>query len=304
MSCDDAEPPPTVLAIDQAVEAFEDAFCNRLEDCGCEGEWLPTHEQCVQQIENEILQLREAGQANDLTYDGACLGALLDRLDDRGCGQNPRDDDVEDACERPCYPYHGGRAIGQSCSDFGQFSDCAQGLRCSIEFCESDPCTGTCTDPCRRAAIGETCNDNPCVDDAYCAYDGTQFVCREAPGAGDACPEFDCGADLLCDPMTMVCLRLPGVDEPCLQGSCKEGLFCVTDPFDPTVQTCKAEGGVGDACMGHVQCESEYCPAGFCAKKPGKGDECFGVCEHGYDCDFETSTCVEATPDVCDDDPL
>ena len=276
MSCDEGEAPPTVLPIDDAVDAFVEAWCERLVECDCDVDFVPSPADCRAQVEAQIGGLQQVGNDGDLRYDGACLGAALDELDDRGCGPDVADGDDDDGCRRPCNAYHGTRTIGQSCEEFGNFSDCAQGLRCDIDECNGDTCTGTCRDPCARAGVGESCDEVQCVAEASCEWQETGSFCRRLPKVGDECP----------------------------QGACADGLFCANDPVDPTLRTCQAPAALGEACMGHPQCTSGYCPAGFCQELPGAGDDCFGVCRTGFDCDFETSTCVEAPPGVCRDNPL
>jgi hypothetical protein len=273
ISCD-GEDSPTVLPIDDAPDAFVEAWCDRLESCNCDSDSVPSQEECRADVELQIARIRDDGEDNSLIYDGTCLGAQIDRLDDRGC--DPYRPEADDECEPPCWPYHGTRVIGEGCKELGYFTNCAQGLVCEIETCDSGTCTGTCQTPCRRAGVGDSCDDVQCVDTALCIYEETGPVCR----------------------------RIPDVGDPCLQGECAEGSFCVVDPVDPTIQTCTAAAPLGEACMGHPQCESGYCPAGFCEELPGKGDPCFGRCAGDLECDFETNECVTAEPAICNDHPL
>jgi hypothetical protein len=272
--CDEGEdPPPTVLPIGDAADAFIESWCERLLDCDCPMGVI-TQADCRDQVEARIGGMRDIGEDSGLLYDGACLGATLDRLDDRGCGPYESDDD--DGCQQPCNSYHGTRGVGDSCQQFGNYSDCAQGLSCEYDETELEV-TMICRNPCARADVGESCDRINCVEGAWCEWqEAGGGVCRSLPKLGDECP----------------------------QNQCADGLFCVVDPVDPTISECRAPAPLGESCMGHVQCESHYCPAGFCQELPGAGDECFGVCGAGLDCDFETNKCVEATPAVCSDYPI
>lgn len=298
-SCDANEGEPTVLTIDNASSALAQAYCERFADCGCEWQYPPSIEECRAEVMQSIAETRMRGQQAGLRFDGTCLGAVVDALDDRGCGQDESIDDEEE-CQRPCYDYHGDAGVGQACHDYGTFSDCAQGLRCNITECYEEPCTGTCSDPCRRAGLGDPCNDTPCIDTLLCDYENDR--CIEGPGPGKACGDYGCAFGSICDFNDNTCKRLPDDGEPCVSGQCAPERFCVTGPQDPT-GTCRAPADDGGACMGHVQCKSLNCPAGFCEPKPGRGEACAGTCESGLDCDFETMKCVEAAPAICSDSP-
>jgi hypothetical protein len=308
LNCDQGsgEKPATILAIDDAVDALDEAYCERLNACDCNEEWQPTQQECRDQIAAQIDAWQQDGEANGLEYDGSCLGAVLDALDELGCeAAEDGDDDDEPQCVAQCRPYHGRAAVGGLCHSYGQFDDCAQGLRCQIETCDGeDDCTGTCRDPCARAEVGENCDELQCVEGAQCDYQTQR--CRSLADEGESCSNFACREDLVCDFENDRCVVLPSVGDSCFQGACAEGAFCVADPADPTMGTCTAPGELDEACMGHRQCESGYCPAGFCRELPGKGEECFGTCADGLACEFEaeTSKCVEAPAAVCNSNPI
>lgn len=307
ISCDRGEDDePTILPIGEAVDALDDAYCQRVVDCGCDEEWQPTPAECREQMETSIAAWREDGESHGLVYDGSCLGTMVDQLDDLGCDP-PGDGNDEDApdCVRPCNIYHGTARAGEACHRYDTFGDCAQGLECSVEICDAEDCTGTCRDPCRRAEIGERCDDVQCVEGATCDY--TTGRCRSLGDEGDGCFDFGCREGLACDFENDRCVTLPSAGEPCFQGQCAEDFFCVTDPVDPTIQTCNAPGELDDPCMGHRQCESGYCPAGFCKELPGDGETCFGTCADGYSCSGvvdEMTVCEKAAPAVCQGNPI
>ncbi|HET6583135.1 MAG TPA: hypothetical protein VFG69_06805 [Nannocystaceae bacterium] len=294
-SCDDGkDDSPTVLTLGEAPDALIEAYCERFADCGCMWNWPPSPEECRAQVHEEIEDLRERGEQFGLTFDGTCLGALVDALDDRGCGQNEAStDDTE--CVRPCFSYHGNGGIGDKCTDYGSFNNCGQGLRCDTE-------SGRCEDPCRRGELGQSCAGDRCIDTLVCDFENDR--CVEGPGPGKECASYGCAVGSICDFNDNVCKQLPSQGEACLNGSCAEDLFCITDPIDPTMSVCSGQADDGEACMGHAQCKSLNCPAGFCRPQPGKGEDCAGSCDRGLECDFETMKCVDAAPAICTDQPL
>lgn len=242
--CDTQDDAPTEVAIGDAEAAFDEAFCERLTECGCDPDTTNTESECRNSVETRIAELRAAGE--DLIYDPACFGAMIDALDDRGCGQDPEpddDDDEPDACERPCFPFHGAKELGESCVEIGYdaMSDCAQGLRCQYTDCEDEfECTPECVDPCARAGEGQSCRDTQCRAGLECDY-GIDS-CVEPPGAGDGCRDtVSCAEGTTCNWDAGVCVALPKAGESCLFGSCAEDAFCEIDPVDPTIQTCRAD---------------------------------------------------------------
>jgi hypothetical protein len=86
----------------------------------------------------------------------------------------------------------------------------------------------------------------------------------------------------------------------CGEQICAPTAFC--DFSDPTAPRCREAGGVGAACMGHAQCTTSYCPAGFCAELPGEGEPCTvdGDCRSGTLCGQSEAdpqgTCFSVAP--------
>jgi len=302
ISCD-ANDEPTEVALADAEDAFDEAFCDRLRTCDCDPDSNLSVDECREWVDGRIESLRFLGEG--LLYDPSCLGEVIDRLDDRGCGQNPENDDDDDECVAPCHPFHGDRRLGQSCTSVGDgMSDCRQGLVCTFVNCQDEfECSEECVDPCARADAGESCQSTQCRDGLAC--DWSDNTCRTPPGAGDPCRDtLDCAEGTTCNWDANQCVTRPTAGEPCLFGQCAEDHFCETDPVDPTIQTCRAPADDGEPCRGHAQCKSGNCPAGYCLALPGRGDPCAGPCADGLDCDFETQVCVEAAPAVCSDRPL
>jgi hypothetical protein len=141
--------------------------------------------------------------------------------------------------------------------------DCAQGLRCF----------GECRDPCAVTTVGE----------------------------GESCQFATCDVGLTCtgiDEGPPICVPQGGIDvcdEPCTSMQ-----WC--DAAAPDGPTCRARGEPGAPCMGHAQCVTSYCPAGFCEELPGDGEPCTpdGECRDGALCVFGTTdampTCVAVAP--------
>lgn len=98
----------------------------------------------------------------------------------------------------------------------------------------------------------------------------------EAPGLGDPCTRDDCSEELYCHPTMRVCTERPEIGEACL-GTCAEGATCREDPPGSSEAVCVEATENGLACMGHFECASQYCPAGFCDDLPEVGESCRGT---------------------------
>ena len=72
MSCDEGEAPATVLSLDDAVPAFEQAWCERLVECDCNPSTVQSPEDCRYEIDARIEAMRQVGEDGGLVYDGAC----------------------------------------------------------------------------------------------------------------------------------------------------------------------------------------------------------------------------------------
>lgn len=137
--------------------------------------------------------------------------------------------------------------------------ECGRGLLCAA---------GECRNPCLVdvPTQGASCESRRDCDSSFqvCTseFEGQGGVCQALPSAGQACYFGEC---------------LPGVR--CDQGT------CVTPTLD------------GEPCMGHRECASNYCPAGYCRQAPGAGERCGadGACAAGAEClftDDSVGTCV------------
>ena len=120
------------------------------------------------------------------------------------------------------------------------------------------------------------------------------------PGEGESCQSTGCAEGLLCNFDDDLCQTPPTVGELCVGGfGCAEDLFCEAVDFDDLMseRRCFGPQKRGAACRGHSQCESSYCPAGFCELQPLEGEACAGVCASGLDC--VESICQPADAAIC-----
>ncbi len=164
---------------------------------------------------------------------------------------------------------------GQTCNEF----PCADPL-----FCDWD------ANVCRsRAKIGESCLGVPCEEDSSC---GPADLCIARPGIGESCQSGPCAEGVLCDWNTERCVAPPQADSPCLFGQCADETWCDFSNPDNPDGMCRGLVAYGEACSGHSQCDSNYCPAGFCLDRPKLGEDCSGtlVCGKGLVCDG--ATCI------------
>ncbi len=208
---------------------------------------------------------------------------------------------------------------GESCA----FSACGPGLTCTWpnETCEL------------AAAVGEDCEERQCAHGLYCDWSGpNQSFCRAYAQQGEQCFETPCDDGLWCDDSNVcvgppeegqlclfgsiceeglvcsnfdgsgTCLAPPEAGSPCLQGTCATGTWCDTsaDPMGPG--TCTVAQPVGEMCAGHSQCESNYCPNGFCWEAPLLGEPCDEalICAAGLVCNGEICELTNIrAPAVC-----
>jgi hypothetical protein len=263
--------------VDEADAAAEQAKteCNLLFECGCEPGYVDEAE-CVQAREPQYEGLWAPAREAGLTWDGRCLGAALDALDELGCRPpeigpgDGQDLDEDAACERPCLPYHGDVELGAPCSNVGGnvFSNCAQGL-----FCAESVCVDPCDLFANAIAEGEPCRDG-----------------FEVLG--------DCAEGLVCDAgASDTCIALPGPGQACPQGACAEGSWCQQIGTDAM---CVELLPVGGECDDGRACASAYCQAGTCADVPAEGEPCTDLCADALFCDGGVCSRGAAAGESCE----
>lgn len=163
-------------------------------------------------------------------------------------------------------------------------------IDCNLQFTDGD-CRDFCFPVIGPRFAGEPCDSQTdCGRNLICDRGECKDACAVRPPAeGDQCDDGnDCGDELVCaneDDDTMgVCIALPVAGQQCYFGACAPGLVC--EPDDTDNGTCRALTAVGNACMGHGECATNYCPAGYCEERPGPGQACGanGICGPGTDC--------------------
>jgi hypothetical protein len=252
--------------------------------CNCEDQTrYASLSACRRQAEEGFARLQ--GEVRGLTYDPRCYGSMLEAIAELGCSPPPGS---SDECDAPCSPYHGERSEGAACEPgYAGSSECARGLSCIANVC---------TDPCGIGSRGEPCGARGCAEGLWCDFGDSPPSCKEVAAAGESCMGRPCDDASWCDFTDNRCRPLPGEGEACGPSGCREGTFC--DTFDPE-PTCRALGDAGDPCRGHAQCNTGYCPAGFCAPIPREGESCAGTsaCAEGLMC--REDVCVPRRPAVC-----
>ncbi len=213
------------------------------------------------------------------------------------CARAPTTGEIcpDGACDPDSYcDYFGeqprcrGRAgVGASCEQ----AQCQENLDC-VYLEDRNGYLAECR---AQAQTGESCNEVRCAEGLACAGG----LCLAEAELGESCSNVGCRGGLLCDFDRLVCVEPPPAGQPCPSGECGSGGWC---DFSVDVPTCIATLAEASPCTGHRQCDSGFCPAGFCADRPAIGASCAGslVCEIGASCDG--SVCrpsVTRGPAVC-----
>lgn len=233
---------------DVAIQRLETEVCEKLAECSCDesplacGDWP--------------LEL-EPSPLDPVAFDPGCVERWSSWVEALSCQAPalPRYADV-------CALYHGTGRPGEPCEVTAvDYSDCGRGLLCIA---------GQCRDPQRTpvGGLGQPCDlGQRCEADLVCLAG----ECQRLPSAGEPCVDFRCAPEATC--IDERCRALPGPGERCPEGQCNEGARC---SFDDEVGAlvCERLGDVGDPCMGHRDCVSGNCPAGFCQDPAEVGDRC------------------------------
>lgn len=177
--------------------------------------------------------------------------------------------------------------LGENCD----YAQCREGLACAwneVDF------TSRCV---MAAGEGESCSNTSCVQGLSCS--GATQTCRAPGGEGDPC-DVGCREGLACNYDSNVCEPPPPVGAPCPSGECAVGAWCdFSVVFDGV---CRPGAALGEACMGHRECASGYCPAGYCDRLPELGESCRETlaCGVGTSCDGDVCRpSVTRGPAVC-----
>jgi hypothetical protein len=198
---------------------------------------------------------------------------------DSTCGEDLVCDWQSSSCQT-------GVGEGESCWD----AQCEPGLYC--RWRESDQ-QQVCIRP---ADEGEPCPDWQCALGLVCDQ-----ICREPPGRGEPCASGVCATGLYCEWNLGICVPPPdGIGQPCPQGVCAWGLWC--DQSQDPEGECQETVPLASPCTGHSQCESLYCPKGYCLPRPELGEDCSETlaCASGLVCNGSTCQLAKArAPAVC-----
>lgn len=257
-ACDsepEAEPPPPEVAVVDVEEQLSDVVCGLAAECECNfGRQFSTNAECLTWAGMQQSEAERLMNTYDLTWEPTCVGWYVRAFEELECASQdlfPNDPDG-DGCGA-CQPLHGDKLAGASCTEYEYgFSDCGQGMRC-----QQGTCIELCPEPQR---LGEPCDFEGCGEGLYCdVFTDATPVCREKAGDGEDCSVVECAEQLRC---------------------------VLGDPMDPMSARCESLATTGQACMGHADCTTRYCPAGFCEEIPGEGGDCrgTGVCGDGLFC--------------------
>ena len=237
-------------------------LCELTLTCECSMPPYATAEACVTDLDAKVEGYKNFATTNSLTFEQRCLDGLLGQIHDEiGCGTNG---EGEPGNCNYCALVHGDKAVGQACTDIGDYSDCAVDL-----FCDD----GKCYDPCARLAAGTAC----------VSVEGGAF---ESLGI--------CADGLFCDSATTkTCTARVDAGGECFgEQACKDGLVCGAD------NKCVGQPVEGEACV--FTCAGELvCDASICVMPPGEGAACttIGQCASGLTC--KEATCVALEPVLC-----
>ncbi len=289
---------------EDAPKTVSDEICDQADACDCfEGTVLDV-DLCKMQYQSQWQMMIEAADAAGLTYDGNCVGWMLDAYTDLGCRTSIDPEEFGlDECSQ-CKFFHGDKQAGQPCTPpdnplLALADECAQGLYCNGEVCvdpcskagegqsceysgcqdglvcvfEYDPETGESSAICvRPAGEGEDCLDTACAEGLWCqsGYDpetqAETATCIKPAQQGEDCSEKPCGEDLQCDYESYTCVPAPADPGPGepCMGYCAEGAWCDTSDPDPTNWVCQVQKGDGEPCDSDQECITYDCEDGAC----------------------------------------
>ncbi len=278
--------------------------CKRFDDLvsNCEQGLVCDNARCVSPCERlsglavgEICRDPDTFEQLDRCADGlACIG------DVGRCAKAPAAGEacLGGECDADSYcDYYGDNPVcrarvgeGASCDS----AECQSGLSCAYLETPDGNYSATCRP---RAQEGQPCAETACDEGLTCNYQ--VGLCTPPAGLGQYCVELGCIEGALCNYDLGVCVEPPSAGQPCVNSECARDAWCDTT-LD--VATCTLDLALAAACTGHSQCNSGYCPAGFCDVRPGLGESCAGslVCELGASCDGQV--CRESVthgPAVC-----
>lgn len=166
--------------------------------------------------------------------------------------------------------------------------ECVPEAYCTYAVAGSTTCPGTCK---ARVAVGGTATNSAECERDLVLIDGK---CATPRRAGESCHLLDapCGAGLVC--LEGTCKAYGGLGEACSDSApCQFFLRCAEG-------TCSAPGGVGEACsaLSSYDCKLDlYCNSAdaVCKEPQGEGESCEGSsgCERTLTCSYASKKCVQ-----------
>lgn len=258
------------VAESEASATIADALCGMAQDCRCFTDNRGSAEECRAEFREEWQSIFDAGKAAGLTYDGACVGRILDAYTASGCEVEVAEEDLFTDCA-PCKFFHGTKIEGEPCEQGDGLAgddECAQGLGCN---------GAVCVDPCKTAGEGEPCVGRHCDEGLVCllatdAENGANAsTCHRTAGVGEDCSASFCADGLSCDPTTVTCQDPPRAaeGEPCAMSECDADLYCDRGDgmLEPTGWVCAPLQGPNDPCTDDEACRSGTCRDGTCLEE-------------------------------------
>jgi len=243
---------------------------------GCD----PSRDEPPRQVALEDAQEVLEAEYCALLFSCGCQGMTFETLD--ACG-----DYVRSSLEELQQPPPGLEDLAYDPVCMGEKVDAIAARGCSPATDDDDACERPCLLYHGEIDVGEPCRAAMDTVDSY-------SECSQ----GLRCDVTECTSHDMC---TGTCV------DPCVDSG-----FTTSggddDDCDPTGGSCmpSPDGAADDEpCTGHAQCQSGYCPAGFCAPLPEAGESCAGTfaCAEGLTCDSATRRCVTPDAHVCTDRP-
>lgn len=269
---DEAAPLPPI-AVESLRAEYESALCDFQVRCSL----MPDKATCrrLTHADDEILQLIANVVYGKLKYDPVAGRAWVEATRARTC------DDLLSAAEAIRVArravFHGAVPEGGPCLVDGE---CAGDASCDLSACNGEwCCLGACTSKPTKLDVGGDCSSgDPCVDTAYCDFEGA----AGGPVTGTCQPRKDNGED---------CTDPDGCKDGqgCAQGKCfirshtgqgcnpniNDACLAINNWCDPIQSKCTPLPTPGNACTTNDRCVAYgYCNAGTCQMRPVENEPC------------------------------
>jgi len=216
---------PTVEETDPFSDPFSDpldwglrmatARCEAFFRCDCAPNVYTDVEACAEDFAGFYGSRALWAQTAGATLDLECLGEHVGVLFNGPCEDTvPPMSEFDLEAAFGCRMFEGDRGLGEACTPVDQWlspdESCAENLMCLEGTCLEAPGEG---EPCATSDGGWSA----CAPGLRCTQDG----CRAPGDLGDACVEFSCGHDSMCEDGVCVALRDTGA-------ACESGRQCAS----------------------------------------------------------------------------